>query len=258
MIPILETRHLSFGYDSKNSVIRDLSFSMAPGTLGAVIGSNGSGKSTFVKLLAGILKPIAGEVVLDGISLASIPSIVAARKLAYVPQSFAMVFPFTALEVVMTGRSPFRKPFRFEDEHDRECALKALEVAGAAHLADRLVTTLSGGEQQLVMVARALAQEPTCLLLDEPSSSLDLKHRSALMKTLVHLRDTLGMAVLVVTHDLHLMDKTFDRVIALQHGKLLIDATPAEVLTQSVLAEVYEDQGIRALNVEGRIVMWCE
>jgi iron complex transport system ATP-binding protein len=258
MTPILEARNLAFAYGSRAPVIHDLSFTVNSGTLGAVIGSNGCGKSTLVKLLAGILKPTRGDIMLDGVSLIHVPRMVAARRIAYVPQAFSMVFPFTALEVVITGRSPFRKPFRFEDEHDRECALKALEVAGAAHLADRLVTTLSGGEQQLVMVARALAQEPACILLDEPSSSLDLKHRSALMRTLVRLRDTLGMAVLVVTHDLHLMDKTFDRVIALRHGGLMMDAAPVEVLTQAVLAEVYEDQGIRTLNVEGRIVMWCD
>jgi iron complex transport system ATP-binding protein len=257
MNPILEVRHLDFGYASHSPVIRDLSFTMNRGTLVAVIGSNGSGKSTLVRMLAGILKPNSGEILLDGVSLKHTPRASAARKIAYVPQSFGMAFPFTVLEVVMTGRTPFRKPFRFEDEHDRECALKALEVAGALHLADRLVTALSGGEQQLVMVARAIAQEPTCLLLDEPSSSLDLRHRSVLMKTLVRLRDTFGMAVLVVTHDLHLI-QDFDRVMALRGGKLLADSTPAGVLAQSILAEVYEDKGIRTLNVEGRIIMWCD
>jgi len=255
MTPILEARNLTFAYGSRTPVIRDLSFIMNPATLGAIIGSNGSGKSTLIRMLAGILKPGSGEVILDGILLKHASRASVARKISYVPQSFRMAFPFTVLEVVITGRTPFRKPFRFENEHDRECALKALEVAGALHLAGRLVTNLSGGEQQLVMLARAIAQEPSCLLLDEPSSSLDLRHRSVLMKTLVRLRDTFGMAVLVVTHDLHLI-QNFDRVMALRGGKLLIDSPPTSVLTQSILAEVYEDQGIRTLNVEGRIIMW--
>jgi iron complex transport system ATP-binding protein len=256
--PILEAHHLSFEYAPERLVIRDLSLSVNPGTLCAVIGSNGSGKSTLVRLFAGILKPTAGDILVDGTSLRVMPRHEAAKQLAYVPQSSTMVFPFTSLEVVLTGRSPYRPPFRFENENDRGVATEALAMVEAVHLAERPVTALSGGEQQLVAVARSLAQQPKCLLLDEPSSSLDLRHRAALMRTLVRLRDTLGLTICVVTHDLHLIDSAFDRVMALRNGRFVADGPPKEVLTEASLAEIYEDPTIRTHRFEGRTLVWCD
>jgi iron complex transport system ATP-binding protein len=167
-----------------------------------------------------------------------------------------MAFPFTVLEVVLTGRSPYTPRFRFEDENDRARAMEALATVGAAHLAARPVTELSGGERQMVAVARALAQEPQFLLLDEPSAGLDLKHRAALARTLAALRDTRGLTCLVVTHDLHLIDPLFDYVFALRRGELLAQGKPAEVLTDAVLAEVYEDEHVRTRRIEGRTLIW--
>jgi iron complex transport system ATP-binding protein len=169
-----------------------------------------------------------------------------------------MVFPFTALEVVLTGRSPHRPPFRLENGKDRALAMEALSLVEASHLAERPVTALSTGEQQLVSVARALAQQHECLLLDEPSASLDLRHRIALMRTLVRLRDTLGLAICVVTHDLHLIDSAFDRVLALRNGQLIVDDRPDKVLNDSTLAAIYEDQSIRTRSFEGRTLVWCD
>ena len=256
--PILEGRRVWFEFGPERPVIRDLSVTISPGTLCAVIGPNGGGKSTLVRLFAGILKPTSGDILLHGTSLQSMPRLHAARQLAYVPQSSAMVFPFTVLEVVLTGRSPYRPPFRFENDHDRNVAMDALSMVEAADLAERPVTALSGGEQQLVAVARALAQEPKCLLLDEPSASLDLRHRAALMRTLVRLRDTLGLTICVVTHDLHLIDSAFDRVMALRHGQFVADSRPSEVLTGSALAEVYADMSIRTHSFAGRTMVWCD
>lgn len=256
-IPILEARRLHFEYAPNVPIIRDLSVSIDAGTLCAFVGSNGGGKSTLIRLFAGILKPTAGEVLVRGINLRTIPKLEAAKTLAYVPQSSSMVFPFTALEVVLTGRSPYRPPFRFEDDRDRELALEALAMVEAKHLADRAVTALSGGEQQLVAVARALAQQPKCMLLDEPSSSLDLRHRAALMRTLVRLRDTLGLTICVVTHDLQLIDQAFDRVIALRDGQLVADGRPQEVLNEAKLGEIYGDASIRTHTYQGRTLVWC-
>jgi iron complex transport system ATP-binding protein len=256
--PILEARHLKFAYAPRPPIVNDLSLSLKPGALCAFIGSNGSGKSTLIRLLAGVLKPISGEVLLHGNSLAKASRQTAARSLAYVPQSWTMVFPFTALEVVLTGRSPHRPPFRLENENDRAIAMEALSLVDATHLAERRVTELSTGEQQLVTVARALAQQPQCLLLDEPSASLDLRHRVALMRTLVRLRDTLGLAICVVTHDLHLIDSAFDRVLALRDGSLLVDDRPEKVLSESTLGEIYEDPSIRTRSFEGRTLVWCD
>lgn len=257
-VPILEGRQLQFGYAPEKPVIHDLSLTIDRGTLCAVIGPNGGGKSTLVRLFAGILKPASGDILIQGTNLRAMAGRRAAQELAYVPQSSAMVFPFTVLEVVLTGRSPYRPPFRFENDHDRRVAEEALAMVEASHLAERPVTALSGGEQQLVAVARALAQEPKCLLLDEPSASLDLRHRAALMRTLIGLRNTLGLTICVVTHDLHLIDSAFDRVMALRDGKFVADGRPREVLTDSTLATVYEDGSIRTHTYDGRTLVWCD
>jgi iron complex transport system ATP-binding protein len=253
---ILAAHAVEFAYRNGPPVIRGVSLDIPAGRLCAVIGANGCGKSTLVRLFAGLLAPARGEILLDGAALNSIPRRAAARQVAYVPQANNLAFPFTALEVVLTGRSPYTPRFRFEDARDRERALEALEMVEAAHLAARRVTELSGGERQMVSVARALAQEPRCLLLDEPSAALDLKHRAMLVRTLAGMRDRQGLTALVVTHDLHLIDPAFDYVFALHCGELAAQGAPADVLTDAVLARVYDDPYVRTRRVEGRTLIW--
>jgi iron complex transport system ATP-binding protein len=255
---ILEARAVQFSYTAGVPVLRGVSLEVLRGKLCALIGANGCGKSTLVRLFAGLLKPAAGELLLDGVPLASVPRREAAQRIAYVPQATHRSFPFTALEVVLTGRSPYTPRFRFENEQDRAVAMDALATVDAAHLAARRVTELSGGEMQMVAVARALAQQPQCLLLDEPSAALDLKHRAALVRTLAALRDTQQLTALVVTHDLHLIDPAFDHVFALRHGEILAQGRPAEVLTDAVLADVYDDPFVRARRLEGRTLIWSD
>ncbi|MDP2323482.1 MAG: ABC transporter ATP-binding protein [Gammaproteobacteria bacterium] len=255
---LLEACDVRFGYSPGVPVVSGVSLAVARGSLCALIGPNGCGKSTLIRLFAGVLQAQAGEIRLDGVPLHGIPRKEAAKRIAYVPQSTAMAFPFTALEVVLTGRSPYTPRFRFENDSDRARALDALDTVGALHLASRPVTELSGGERQMVAVARALAQEPACLLLDEPSAALDLKHRAALVRTLVRLRDTRGLTALVVTHDLHLIDPVFDRVCAIRGGSVIARGSPAEVLRDGVLAEIYDDAHDRTTRVDGRTMIWSE
>jgi iron complex transport system ATP-binding protein len=254
--PVLEAQNVEFAYFPGAPVVRGVSLRVNPGKLCALIGANGCGKSTLIRLFAGLLAPAKGEILFGGARLRSIPRRDAARQIAYVPQAIAMVFPFTVLEVVLTGRSPYTPRFRFEDEGDRERAMQALARVDAAHLAARRVTELSGGERQMVAVARALAQQPQCVLLDEPSAALDLKHRAALVRTLAALRDAQGLTAFVVTHDLHLIDPLFDYVFALRGGALEAKGTPTEVLTDEVLSRVYDDPHVRARRVEGRTLIW--
>lgn len=253
---ILETRVAEFAYAGGPPVIRGVSLQVSRGKLSALIGPNGCGKSTLIRLFAGLLAAARGEVFFEGVRLSSIPRREAARRIAYVPQASTMAFPFTVLEVVLTGRSPYTSRFRFEDEQDRARAMDALATVDAAHLAGRRVTELSGGERQMVSVARALAQEPQCLLLDEPSAALDLKHRAALVRTLASLRDSRGLTALVVTHDLHLIDPLFDHVFALRGGAVIAQGPPEEVLTDAVLSDVYEDPHVRTRRVDGRTLIW--
>lgn len=254
----LEARNLHFGYTPGVTVIRGVSLAVPAGALCGVIGANGCGKSTLIRLLAGVVKPQAGEILFGGVRLRAVPPREAAKRIAYVAQRTPAAFPFTALEVVLTGRSPYSGGLGFENELDRAKALEALAAVGAEHLAGRRITELSGGERQMVTLARALAQEPECLLLDEPSAALDLKHRAALIRKLVELRETRGLAALVVTHDLNLIDPAFDRVFALRDGVVIAEGRPAEILRQELLAEIYEDAHVRASRVDGRALVWSE
>jgi iron complex transport system ATP-binding protein len=257
-VNLLEARNVEFSYGKGPLAIRGVTLGISQGSLCALIGANGCGKSTLVRLFAGLLAPCGGEILLGGIALRNMPRREAARQVAYVPQANNLAFPFTALEVVLTGRSPYTPRFRFEDVRDRERAVEALETVEAAHLADRRVTELSGGERQMVSVARALAQDTQAILLDEPSAALDLKHRALLVRTLAAKRERQGITALVVTHDLHLIDPIFDYVFALRAGELVAEGPPTEVLTDDVLASIYDDPYVRARRVEGRTLIWSD
>lgn len=254
--PLLEASRLNFAY-STAPVVVDVSLKLPRGAIGAVIGANGSGKSTLVRLLAGLIEPASGTVMFDGTPLAQLHARERAKRIAYVPQSSSTVFPFTALEVVLTGRSPYSGRFRFESLRDEQIALAALDTLDALHLASRHITELSGGERQLVTVARALAQEPEVMLLDEPASALDLKHRTQLAKALRRLRDERGIAVLMVTHDLMLLDASVDVLFAMKSGRLVASGTPEMVLNDYVLGDVY-DAPVRTRRGDGRTFVWSE
>jgi len=255
---LLEAKQLDFHYVIGRPTVIDVSLAIRAGSMTAIIGSNGCGKSTLVRLLAGILQPAKGSVLYRGVPLPSYERGERARTIAYVPQNSARAFPFTSLEVVLTGRTPYTSPFRLENSHDTSVAIEALETVGVAHLAERRITELSGGERQLVSVARALAQQPECILLDEPSSSLDLKHRAQLIRTLKALRSTRGMTVVMVTHDLNLLDPGFDAVLAMRYGAIAASGAPSEVLTDASLAAIYEDPYVRARRIDGQLCVWSE
>ncbi len=254
--PLIQAQHLSFAYSSLPAVA-DVSLALPRGAMGALIGANGSGKSTLIRLLAGLLEPASGEVIFNGAPLSTLHAHERAKRIAYVPQSTATVFPFTALEVVLTGRSPYSGRFRFESARDEQIALAALDALDAAHLAARHITELSGGERQLVTVARALAQQPEVMLLDEPASALDLKHRTQLARALRRLRDERGIAVLMITHDLMLLDSAADLIFAIKCGRIVASGSPEVVLNDSVLGDVY-DAPVRTMRREGRTFVWSE
>lgn len=254
--PLIEAREVSFAY-SHVPVVTNASLSLPRGSMGALIGANGSGKSTLIRLLAGLINPVSGDVRLDGVGIEALDARERARRIAYVPQASPTVFPFTALEVVLTGRSPYSGRFRFESHKDEEIAFDALDVLDAAHLAARPITELSGGERQLVTVARALAQQPELMLLDEPASALDLKHRTQLVRALRRLRDERGITVLMITHDLMLLERTFDVIFAMKCGCVVASGAPDAVLNDIVLGDIY-DTNIRTLHSDERIFVWSE
>ena len=244
-----------YTYPGSGGGIRDVTLGISNGELIAVIGPNGGGKSTLLRLIAGILTPQSGTVAVanDGPDGAK-PS--RAQLVAYVGQSHDMVFPFPVFDVVLAGRTPHVSRFRFESERDRAVAFGALESVGIAHLANRRVTDLSGGERQLVAIARGLAQEPECILLDEPTASLDLPHRWRVVNLIQDLRSKRRLTTVLVTHDLTLLDGTFDRVAAMKDGRLVALGPTDTVVDASVLSHVYGEGGIRTARFEGRTFVW--
>jgi iron complex transport system ATP-binding protein len=252
-----EAQHLDYAYGNGPLAVRDVSLSSTEASMTAVIGANGSGKSTLIRMLAGLLRPRAGTIELDSISLHRWEPRLRARQIAYVPQSTATAFPFQVLDIVLSGRSPHTPRFRFESAADTEKAMEALENTGAAHLASRYFTGLSGGERQMVILARALAQAPRLLLLDEPSSSLDLKHRADLIRTLARLRKEQRLSVIMITHDLQLTG-SFDQVLALRCGEVAAIGTPGEVLREHLLREIYDDPSVRSQRLGQQTLVWVD
>jgi iron complex transport system ATP-binding protein len=238
-------------------VVRDVSLTSTPKSMMALIGANGSGKSTLIRMLAGLIRPSAGTIALDGVALNDWQPRLRARQIAYVPQSTATAFPFQVIDIVLSGRSPHAPRFAFENAHDADKAMEALENTGAAHLAGRSFTGLSGGERQMVILARALAQEPRFLLLDEPASSLDLKHRAELIRTLIRLRETKHLSVIMITHDLQLTG-SFDRLLALRCGEVAATGTPDEVLRDHLLRDIYGDPNVRAQRMGDQTLVWVD
>ncbi len=231
---------LGYRYASGGGV-DGLDFALAPGEVLGVVGPNGSGKSTLVRLLSGVLSPYAGSARVGGDEVATLPRRELARRLAVVPQEPRFEAPFTTLEVVLLGRHPHLAGIAFESERDLDRARAALSRVDALALADRPVGELSSGERQRVVMARALAQETPLLLLDEPSSFLDLAHQVALFD-LVRALAAEGRSILAVLHDLSLAAEYCDRVLLLDHGHAVALGPPAEALTYVHLTRVYRTE----------------
>jgi iron complex transport system ATP-binding protein len=219
-------------------VLRDVSFSVHPGEVVALLGRNGAGKTTLLRIATRVTRPDRGGVWLGEHALEDLPRRDVARQLATVPQSVEVPFPFLAGELVLMGRTPHQSWMGFESEADLERARSAMTRVGIAELANRAIGSLSGGERQLVLFARALAQEPQWLLLDEPTAFLDLRHRIDVLRA-VRAFAASGGGALVVSHDLALAARICDRLVVLDDGEVIADGPPAEVVTRGVLQKAF-------------------
>ena len=247
--PVYEVRSLSFGYPADNPdgllwAVRELSFDIQAGEFVGIVGPNGSGKTSLLKLLGKVLRPKGGTIRLRGRDLATIPQDEVARTVAMVPQESLQVFPFTVLETVLMGRHPhhgstWRDGFSWENEEDLDIAMEAMEATDVAHLQDRAVTDLSGGERQRCLIARALAQAPQVLLLDEPTAFLDLPHQIDISALLRRLTDRQGLTLLLISHDLNLAGQYADRMLMMKEGALFAAGTPEDVIRPDILKAVY-------------------
>jgi iron complex transport system ATP-binding protein len=243
-MPVIEARNVNFSYAAK-PVMGNISFAIDEGQVVAVIGPNGSGKTTLLKIINGTLFPDAGQMLIDGKETGRWQRKEIAQKVAIVPQETAMIFPFYAEEIVLMGRFPHLGRYSFEDKKDYKIVHEAMEKTDTLAFADRRFSELSAGERQRVLIARALAQEPKVLLLDESTVFLDLKHQSQFLALLRQLNTMQKLTVIFVTHDINLAAQNADRIILLYSGKIYAIGKPAEVITAANIKEVYDvDAGI--------------
>ncbi|WP_239058728.1 molybdate ABC transporter substrate-binding protein [Acidithiobacillus ferrianus] len=234
---MLSTSHLAYAHGHR-MVLEDVSLQLNAGESVALLGANGSGKSTLIRLLLGILKPLRGEIRLGDTDLHALSAKERAQRLAYVPQDHGAVFPFLVRDVVLMGRMPHQSWLGAASAHDREQAEAALARLGISSLAERSYMELSGGQRQLVIIARALAQETPILILDEPVTGLDYGNQHRLMAQIQDLADS-GYAILQSSHYPEHALSTANRVILLKDGRVLADGPPAEVLHPERLRALY-------------------
>jgi iron complex transport system ATP-binding protein len=237
----VETEAVGFRYGGETA-LEDVSLRVEPGEVVGLLGPNGSGKSTLIKILSGILSGYEGSARVDGAEVRATRRKDLASKLAVVPQESTFGFPFTVLQTVLMGRHPHLAGLAFETQHDVDLARVALDRCGAAPLEDRTIQELSSGERQRVVFARALAQEPQALLLDEPASFLDIRHQTELYDLVRELAITDGTAVLTVLHDLNLAAEYCDRIYLLRQGRVAAAGKTNEVFTYGNLTTVFETE----------------
>jgi len=236
---ILEMERVGFRYGA-HWVLRDVTLSVKKGSLFGILGPNGSGKTTLLNLIDGLRLPCEGAIRINGVTPGSMKRKALARIVAVVPQGASWVFPLTVEEVVLMGRSPHLGRFAFESERDLAVARSAMEKADVLSFASRPIQTLSGGERQRVLIARALAQEPQVLLLDEPTSSLDIAHQIRTFELIGSLSGEAGLTVVCVMHDVNLATLYCDRIALIKEGRLRAVGEPGEVITEANIREVFE------------------
>jgi len=237
---MLQTKGLTVRYRGAPApAVYQVDVSLAAGSLHAILGPNGSGKSTLMRASAGVLPALEGSVTIGGRPLAEWPRKELARTLAAVTQAETIPFPLTARELVSMGRYPHLGSLAAQREADHTIVMDALARCDVKHLADRMVQTLSGGELQRVRFARALAQQPRILLLDEPTAALDIGHEMAILELLRGAADS-GLAVLWVTHHLEVAGRFADTMTLMSCGRVVASGTPNQVLTAETLEQVYQ------------------
>ena len=231
----LSVRGVCWGPRYRSAIVEDITFDVAPGEVVAIAGPNGAGKTSLLRCLYRIHRPWAGRVAIDGADVWSLAPRDVARRIAAVPQEAPSDVPFRVKDVVAMGRTPRRRSLSWSEE-DRARIQSVMERLDLTHLSQRLFSTLSGGEKQRVMIARALAQEPGMIVLDEPTNFLDIRHQ---LEILALLR-TLGLTIVTTLHDLNLAAAFADRVLLIAGGRLIADGAPAAVLTPPIIRDVFE------------------
>ncbi|OPZ60197.1 MAG: putative ABC transporter ATP-binding protein [Deltaproteobacteria bacterium ADurb.Bin510] len=249
----LAFHELCYAYAGGAPVFDQLTAELQAGQLVALMGGNGSGKTTLLKCLAGLLPKYGGSIHLGGLELGQLSRRSRARRLSLVPQDCAAGFGYLVRDMVLMGRAPYIAAFGGPGPADVDAAQQALKAVGLESFGARIYSRLSGGERQLVLIARALAQAAPIMLLDEPTSHLDFRNQVRVMRTLRDLVSQRGLSVIMATHDPNLVLSFAERVLLLHEGRLIADGAPEAVLTGERLQAVY-GVALRELHADGRLV----
>lgn len=228
---------VSFGYGGK-AILEDVSLSIKKGEFLGILGANGAGKSTLLKLLRGLLRPSSGDIAYKYLPLNQWRGKDLSMEMALVPQSIELFVPMTAFGVVSLGRTPYLKGW-FEGRNDIEMIRKSMELTDVSGLAERDFHTLSGGERRRVILAKALAQEPKVLLLDEPTDDLDIRHQGEFMSVLKGFKES-GMTIILTSHNINIVSEYCDRVVLIKDKRVYASGKPEEVMTAAIINEVFE------------------
>ncbi|MCX7679807.1 MAG: ABC transporter ATP-binding protein [Spirochaetes bacterium] len=235
---MLDARNIYAGYRGRE-VLKGISLTIETGEFIALIGPNGSGKSTFVKCITGYLSLQKGQVLLEGKDIFLWKGKERAKRIAVVAQEFESPLPFRVKDFIQLGRFPYRRIFNDNNREDRECIHQAMVLTGVEKFSQRKLTELSAGERQRVYLARALAQNPQLIVLDEPISHLDIGHMISIMDVLA-LMNKKGMGVVVVLHDVNIASDYAERIVALKDGKIFADGTPLDVITYQLIESLFD------------------
>ena len=234
---LLSAHDLHCGYGHKE-IVHGVSLAMDEGEFACIIGANGCGKTTLLKNILCLEKPFTGDIRMQGRTVVSMTDQERARIFAYLPQAHTPPFPFTVGDVVLMGRSPYLDRFSRINKHDREIAWEAMRLLGIEDLAQRTYTKLSGGQRQLILIARCLAQQPKLIIMDEPTASLDFGNQQIVLSRMRELTKS-GVSVLMVTHDPHHAFFCADRVFVMQEGRMVATGAPHDVMTMERLEDIY-------------------
>ena len=233
----IEVKNLSFSYGD-HAVLHDISFSVEKGEFLSILGPNGVGKSTLFRCVLGLLSGYTGQVLVDGVDSKTFSIREAARHIAYIPQSSRPVFNFSVFDIVLMGTTSGLNPLRSPSRKDNDRCQWALEKVGISHLSDRCYHRLSGGEQQLVLLARALVQDAPILMLDEPTANLDFGNQLLVLRQAQNLARE-GYTIIQTTHHPEQSYMFSDRILAIQNGRVLTEGTPDQVLTEATMEALY-------------------
>lgn len=255
---MIQVEGLTFQHPHTSSpVVNDVSFRVEQGKLAVLLGPNGSGKTTLFKCIAGLWKPGGGKIQLDGTDLTALNYRQRAELLAVVPQDHTPPFPYSVTEAVLMGRAPHVGIYSAPSAADMEIARQALEDVGISHLADRTYTRISGGERQMVLIARAIAQNTPLMLLDEPTSHLDFRNQHRVLETVKKIAANRKLTVLMTLHDPNLAAFFADYIIMLRQGRILLTGNRDDVLSESSLSEVYGVE-IGSVNMGQRRLLYVK